>query len=434
MTHRGLIGALSSRRTLGQVTTAAFVLFATLTMVHVGYYPFAILFARRSRAARPATAGAAGPRISVIIPAYNEAATIAACLDSVIADRHRDKEIIVVDDGSTDETATVLRRYAARPRLTVLTRANGGKAAALNAGIARATGQIMVFADADGVFTPDTLTRLLEGFDSPEVGAVCGNDAPLNTHRLLPRLLALLTHVTSLVRRALSYTGCLAIVSGNIGAFRSDVVREIGGFTEGLLGEDLEITWRVRRAGYRVTFQPWAIVYAEVPWTVSGLWRQRVRWARGLVQTARLHTGMLCRPRYGPVSFYLAVNLFTSLVLPPVQLIAGAYLVAGAVGSWSGLAGLVAGAMVSLVLVDVVLALALDRSWRDLRLVYVLPAMLGYSPLLSLVAVWAVLLELRGAPSRWNKLDRAGTAPSGREQAGGAGVRRAADPLDGACR
>jgi hypothetical protein len=290
----------------------------------------------------------------------------------------------------------------------VLSQGNGGKAAALNAGIAVAAGEIMVFADADGMFGKDTIGRLLEGFDGPDVGAVCGNDAPSNVDRLLPRLLALLTHVTSLVRRALSVTNCLSIVSGNCGAFRAHVVREIGGFTDGMVGEDLEITWRVHRAGYRVTFAPQALVRSEVPVTLGGLWKQRVRWTRGLIQTARMHRDMLCRRRFGAVSYFITLNLVTSLLLPPLQLLFLASLVVAAKLSAPTLAGLVISLTVTLAIADVVASVALDRSWRDLRLLYAVAGMVVYSPLLSMVVLWALVQEAGGVPARWNKLARQG--------------------------
>jgi biofilm PGA synthesis N-glycosyltransferase PgaC len=398
------------------MTTVLIAVFSVLTLVHLAYYPLAVCFERRQRKAPagpeiqpagPEIQGAgpeiqgAQPLVSVVVPAYNEELVLAACLDSILADRYPHKEVIAVDDGSSDGTLDVLNGY--RTRIKVLTQPNAGKAAALNAGIAVASGEIMVFADADGIFTPTTITRLLEGFTSPTVGAVCGNDMPSNVNKQLPRLLALLTHVTSLVRRALSAVNCLAIVSGNIGAFRSHVVREIGGFTHGLIGEDLEITWRVHRAGYRVTFQPRSVVRAEVPDSFVPLWKQRVRWTRGLIQTALIHKDMLCRKRYGPVSYYITFTLITGLVLPPLQLVFVAAFIATSQLTWFGL-------VFSLAILDFAVAIALDKSWKDFKYLYLVPAMALYSPFLSLVVVYALWLEWRGKPAHWNKLARTGFA------------------------
>jgi cellulose synthase/poly-beta-1,6-N-acetylglucosamine synthase-like glycosyltransferase len=381
-----------------------------LGFLELAYYPLA--FAAELRRRRDPVFEALLPSVSVIVPAYNEERVITACVASIVADRYPRKEIIVVDDGSTDGTLTALRPFTHYADVTVITKANGGKAAALNAGLRYASGEICCFVDADGIFTRDTITNLLRGFRGPEVGGVCGNDEPVNLDRLQTRLLALLTHGTALARRALALIGCLTVVSGNCGAFRRRVVDEVGGFREGSLGEDLELTWRVRAAGYRVAFQPRALVYAEVPSTLAGLWRQRIRWTRGLVQTARLHRHLVGSRRHGRLGPYLVHNLVTMLAAPVLQVAAlGAALTLVAVGHSPVPASVPAVAVwlgLGVALVNVLVAVLLDRAWRDLRFLYVLPAVAAFSVFMSVVIVAAIWKEVRGAPARWNKLDRTG--------------------------
>jgi cellulose synthase/poly-beta-1,6-N-acetylglucosamine synthase-like glycosyltransferase len=354
------------------------------------------------------------PLVSVIVPGYNEAVVITGCVESILASRYLRLEVILVDDGSTDETASIMEGLAQQyDRVRFLSQANAGKGAALNCGIAAALGDILMFVDADGVFAPDTLIHMLEGFDDPKVGAVCGDDRPVNLDRLQTMMLAILSHVgTGLVRRALSLMNCLPIVSGNIGAFRSDLVRELGGFHEDTLGEDLELTWRVYKAGYRVRFQPKALVYAESPSTMGGLWRQRVRWSRGLLQTLRLHSGMLGSRRYGMFGAFLVFNAITMVLIPILQLVVLALLpflyVAGmgpvpaevlAILGWLGV-------FVSLALI--VFSVGLNRSWRDLRFLWTLPLWPFYSVFVGLALASAIVKEIRGSPARWNKLQRTG--------------------------
>ncbi|GAA1898520.1 glycosyltransferase [Asanoa iriomotensis] len=400
----------------------AVLLVVGLPLVALGYlellhYPLAVAADLRRR--RPATFDSAEPLVSVIVPAYNEERVVGGCVASILADPYPWKEVVLVDDGSTDATLDVLRSFGDRPEVTVLTRPNGGKAAALNAGLRAANGEICCFVDADGLFTGRTIAELLAGFTSASVGGVCGNDAPVNLDRLQTRLLALLTHGTALARRALALLGCLTVVSGNSGAFRRRVVDEVGGFRTGLLGEDLELTWRVRAAGHAIAFRPRALVYAECPSTLRGLWRQRIRWTRGLVQTARVHRGLVGSRRHGRLGPYLVYNLFTMLAVPPLQLLAlTAALALVAIGHsplpadapalalWFGL---------GVATLNVVAAVLLDRAWRDLRFLYVLPAVVVFSVFMSAVTVRALWLEWRNAPARWNKLDRTGvdsrTAP-----------------------
>ncbi|GAA4894177.1 glycosyltransferase family 2 protein [Tessaracoccus lubricantis] len=372
-------------------------------------HPLAVLFEFRQKTppALPVR-----PRVSVVIPAYNESVVLAGCLDSVLASGYPDLELLLVDDGSSDDTLQIMRRYEADARVTVISKANGGKGSALNAGIARATGDVFVFADADGVFTPHTIPRLLEGFRHDKVGAVCGNDLPINVESPLTALLALMTHVgTGMTRRALALVGILPIVAGNSGAFRADVVRELGGFREDTVGEDLELTWRVQFSGYDVEFAPHAKVLAEVPSTLKGLWKQRVRWQRGLIQTARIHRARFEQWPSRPVDAYLPLNLLSMLALPVLQLAALVLsVVAIAVGDlrFDGLLGMLMWAGLGLALGVSVLALILDRDWRDFRLLVFLPLWVPFSVMMSCVTVAALWHEARGTEARWNKLQRTG--------------------------
>ena len=380
-----------------------------LGLLELPYYPLAVLHERKGRRSAPS---AWRPSVSIIVPGFNEERVIANCVDSILAAGYEHQQVILVDDGSSDSTLAIMRRYEHLDEVLVRTQPNQGKAAALNTGLASATGEILFFVDADGVFSNTTVPAMLSGFDDPSVGAVCGNDEPVNLDRVQTRLLALSTHGTALVRRALAHIGLLTIVSGNIGAYRRTVIDEIGGFARDMVGEDLELTWRARRAGYQVRFCPHAMVYAEVPSTLATLWRQRVRWTRGLIQTARVHRSMLFDRRRGLLGWYLPYNLVSMLVVPVAQLAALVFVAAMvATGrspiSWQMLVGLTAfGAL--LALAGICTAIALDRAWRDLRFLLVVPVWPLFSIMMSLVVVHALALEARGAPRRWNKSERTG--------------------------
>lgn len=360
-----------------------------------------------------------GTLVSVIVPAYNEAVVLRPCVESILASRYPNLEVILVNDGSTDGTGALMRELAREhPAVTAVDQANAGKGAALNTGIARARGEILLFVDADGIFTPRTVEWLLVGFADASVGAVCGDDRPANPDRTLTKMLSVLSHLgTGMVRRTLSILHCLPIVSGNIGAFRADLVRAVGGFDEHTLGEDLELTWRVYGAGYRVAFQPRAIVYAESPSTVRGLWRQRVRWARGLLQTTWKHRRMVGNPTLGVFGVFLVFNTFTMILVPVLQLAilagvfalipAGMLLFGGTVMAVLGWIGLFYSCGLAL------LAIALNGAWRDLRYLWTIVLWPAYSTLMGAVMLVAVARELRGAPATWNKLQRTGVVTRG---------------------
>lgn len=382
-------------------------------LLTLAYYPLALAHAFRRR--RPPVFRESPPSVSVIVPAYNEEKVIGRCVESILASRYPRLELILVDDGSTDHTLEIMRRYQHLPNVIVITKPNGGKASALNTGLTQAKGEVIFFVDADGVFTPRTIPEMLAGFDSPRVGAVCGNDAPVNLDRLQPRLINIQAHVGSgFVRRALATINCLPIVSGNIGAFRRSVLMKVGPFRRGFVGEDLELTWRVHKAGYRVAFQPWAMVYAEVPSTLRALWKQRVRWARGLLQTARLHRDMFFNPRHGLFGFYLPLNFFSMVIIPLLQLVSVILLPILALMGQSpvrpNLLGLVAWTGLGMALFASVFAIALDHAWSDLKYLYVVPLWVPYSLFMDMVMLWAILLELGGVRARWHKAERTGVA------------------------
>jgi len=377
----------------------------------IPYYPLSLAFEMRK--SKQHVFNSENPFVSIVVPAYNEGKVIAHCIESILASNYSEYEVILVDDGSSDNTLEEMQRYETNSRVIVVTKKNGGKASALNMGLNLAKGEVIFFVDADGIFAPDTISKMLSGFCSEDVGAVCGNDSPVNLDKLLTQLACLQNHVgTGFVRRALSTIDCLPVVSGNIGAFRYSTLEKTGPFLEGFIGEDIELTWRVHKAGYKVVFQPLAIVHAEVPSTIMGLWKQRVRWARGLLKTAYIHRDMLFNPRYGLFAFYLPINLTSMIIIPVLQLMAIILLpillflnISPIPLGWMsilGWLGLFFAFFASL------FAIALDRARIDLKYLYVIPLWVPYSLMMDAVMLWAIILEMRGEEAKWNKLDRTG--------------------------
>jgi len=392
------------------VAGIAWMLFAVARLLLA---PFAIAEEIRDRVRRSTTPPPT-LSVSVVVPAYNEGVVLDGCVRSIIAHAPAGLEVVLVDDGSTDGTFSRMRALAAEfAEVSAMTQENAGKAAALNAGIARTSGSIVLLVDADGVFTAQTFTELLRPFADPTVAAVCGDDRPVNLDRVQTRFLAVIGHVgTGLMRRAQSFFGVLPVVSGNAGAFRRAILDAVGPLRAGCIGEDLELTWRIHRAHGRVVFAPRAVVYAESPSTLRELWRQRVRWGRGLLQTVRVHADLIGRPRYGLFGLSLVPLLVASVVLPVAQVAAlpllAITLMTGAVGVdadiWGALLWL--GLPVSAALV--LLAVCLNDAWADLRHAYALPLWPAYSMMMSAVMVAAIAGEARGRPAAWNKLVRTG--------------------------
>jgi cellulose synthase/poly-beta-1,6-N-acetylglucosamine synthase-like glycosyltransferase len=243
----------------------------------------------------PPPAAAPGMRISVLIPAYNEARVIEASVRRVLASIGVAIEVIVIDDGSGDGTAAIVARaFADDPRVRLLALANGGKARALNRGLAVATGGIVVALDADTQFEPETIARLARWFADPAIGAVAGNAKVGNRVNLVTRWQAV-EYVTAqnLERRALARLGAIMVVPGAVGAWRRAALDRVGGFPVETLAEDQDLTIAVQRAGWRIANDPEAIAWTEAPQSFRALARQRFRWAFGTLQCLWKHRAIL---------------------------------------------------------------------------------------------------------------------------------------------
>ena len=229
--------------------------------------------------------------VSVIIAAYNESKVIARTIQSILASDHKNLEIIVVDDGSLDGTyEIVLQEYGNHPLVRVLRQENTGKAGALNHGILEARNEILVCLDADTQFAPDAIRLLTRHFHDPEVGAVAGNVKVGNRNSILTHWQSIeYVYNISLSRRAYAMLNAITVVAGAAGAWRKSVVLELGGYHGDTLAEDMDLTWRVRRAERRVLNEPKAIGYTEAPEDLKGLFKQRFRWAYGSLQCLWKH-------------------------------------------------------------------------------------------------------------------------------------------------
>ncbi len=237
----------------------------------------------------------------MIVPAYNEESVVARTISGILASSYRNLEVIVVDDGSHDNTFGVLQSaFGTDPRVALIRIANGGKANALNVGLSRAKGEIIVALDADTQFNRDTIGRLVRWFADETVGAVAGNAKVGNRINMITRWQALEYIVAqNLERRALAALGTLTVVPGAVGAWRRSVLNELGGFRGDTLAEDQELTIAVQQAGYRVVFDSSAIAWTEAPATARALAKQRFRWAYGTLQCLWKYRRMTFNPRYG---------------------------------------------------------------------------------------------------------------------------------------
>jgi len=235
------------------------------------------------------------PTVSVVIPAYNEERVIAASVARVLASDYPALHVIVADDGSRDGTSAAVRAaFGTDPRVTLLTLANGGKAAALNRALRDAAGEVVIALDADTQFEAETIRRLVRWFADPRIGAVAGDARVGNRVNLVTRWQAI-EYITAqnLERRALAGFDAITVVPGAVGAWRRAALDAVGGYPEDTLAEDQDLTIAVQRAGWRVTYDPRAVAWTEAPESFRALAKQRYRWAFGTLQCLWKHRGVL---------------------------------------------------------------------------------------------------------------------------------------------
>ncbi len=249
---------------------------------------------------RIAPEGEAGPPVSVLIPCFNEGPNLAETLQAALSLRWSDWEVIAINDGSSDDTGRQLEAWAAthrRLRVVHLAR-NQGKALALHAGALLARHELLVCIDGDALLDPHAVGWLVRHFAADgRLAAVTGNPRIRNRSTLLGRLqVGEFSMIVGLIKRAQSLLGGLFCVSGVIGCFRRTALHQVGYWDPSRLTEDIDITWRLQRAGWRVRYEPHALVWILMPETLGGLWRQRRRWAEGGLQVLAANLDLLRRP------------------------------------------------------------------------------------------------------------------------------------------
>ena len=273
------------------------------------------------------------PRVAVLIPAYNEEKVIARTIRSVLMSNYKNLRVIVIDDGSRDETYRIATEtYAAEiaeGRLTVLTKPNAGKAEALNYALEFVDEEIYVGIDADGVIAHDAISRMVCHFANPDIGAVAGNAKVGNRVNLWTRWQAL-EYITSqnFERRALDLFDVVMVVPGAIGAWRTAAVKAGGLYHPDTVAEDADLTMNLLEQGYAVIYEDQALAFTEAPVSASGLARQRFRWSFGILQAVFKHK-LAIRRRRAMGLFALPNIVIFQILLPLVSPLIDLMFVAG---------------------------------------------------------------------------------------------------------
>ncbi len=236
------------------------------------------------------------PRVSVIVPAWNEEVGLIRTIETILTSTHKNLEIVVINDGSTDNSDTLMkgfikeykkRHHSPLEKINIVYKykQNEGKGKALNDGIKISTGEIIISIDADCILLPDTISNFVKYFEDPKIMAAVGNVKIGNQDTILGTLQYLEFLFSFYFKKADSLFNTIYIIGGAAGAFRRSVFEQIGVYSDRNITEDIDLSVRIQKAGMPIVYASRAIVYTEAATTFKGLAAQRLRWKRGRFQT-----------------------------------------------------------------------------------------------------------------------------------------------------
>lgn len=356
---------------------------------------------------------ALAPPVTIIVPAYNEEAVIQPAIRSLLEMDYPAYEILVVDDGSTDATyeraAELEGRYGG-VSVRVVSKANAGKANALNTGIALARTPFVLCMDGDSRLGADTLRAAMRHFTDPRVGAVAGNVKVVNRNNLWTRMQALeYIEGLNMARRAQGFMRVVNIIPGPIGIFRRDALTAVGGYDADTFAEDADLTLKLMTAGWHIVYEDRAIAWTEAPEALLDLIKQRYRWTRGILQALRKRTRFLVSPAGGAtVMISLQAMLFEAIIWPLVNIVGNLFFVLAALSA--NQASFVLYWWLLLTLLDVAAALhTVAMEEEDLSLVpYAVAYRFFFIVFIDVAKLFATVEEFANVRMSWGKLERAG--------------------------
>ncbi len=408
---------------------------ATFLFNYVFYYPFFMaylwmaggiahyLYFEASGAGKKRTPPVlrSHPKVSIVVPCYNEEYAVREVIDSLLRLNYPDYEVIAIDDGSTDDTGTILDGLALRhPQLRVVHQdGNQGKAIGLITGTTLAKGDFILGLDGDAMLDRDAISWLLRPMlQSADVGAVTGNPRIRTRTTLLGRMqVGEFSSTIGLIKRTQQLFSRLFTVSGVVVMFRKEALLDVGLWSPDMLTEDIDISWKLQLSGWALRFEPRALCWILMPETVRGLFRQRLRWAMGGVQALQKYSVAVLKPknwRMWPIwaeylaSVLWAYAMFTVLVLS----VAERYFDLGGVWQVSFLPawhGMLLGISCML---QMLVSLWIDRRYDVNLLRYFLwsswypAAFWMINMITAVIAVPAVLLRPQGRRAVWSSPDR----------------------------
>ena len=392
------------------------VLVFVFTMLIITRYLLLIFFSILQTIRRSADEGFKHSKkdiVSIIVPCYNEEEVIIPSLKAVINQTYQNIEILVIDDGSTDRTYTLAKRFEfdnGIRSLKVLSKENGGKSRALNYAIQRAKGNLICSVDADSKLDSKAIELLVHHFANPQIAAVAGSINVINTDTFITKLQALeYIQGLNMVKNGQAFLKLVNIIPGPLGMFRKSAMEQVGYYSHDTFAEDCDITLSLIAHGYKIDFEPDAVAYTEAPEDLLDLLKQRYRWTRGILQAIKKNKNFLWNPiKNPPISFVMWYMLFESVFWPFMQIWGDLFMIFLAISSgtsqllffwWLMFTVLdVAGAVYCLLITKEPLSLAFYSTIYRLAFIGVI----------NIAKIFATIEEWFNIEMGWGKLERKG--------------------------
>lgn len=387
-------------------------------LVHAGFFERGADFRQDPLAA---LAPGEHPLVTVVVPCFNEEPHVAEVIEQLMQSRYPNFEVIAINDGSSDRTGAVLDALVPHhARLRVIHNLkNQGKAVSLNTACQLAGGEYILGVDGDALVDPYAIGWMLAPMlQSEHIGAVTGNPRIRTRTSLLGRMqVGEFSSIIGLIKRTQQLIGPLFTLSGVLAMFRRRAVIDAGFWSPDVMTEDIDMSWKLQLRGWRLRFEPRALCWILMPETLWGLWRQRLRWAMGGIQTMLRYSAQVLRPahwRLWPIyleymvsvlwAYAMVFALAMALLAPALPVHSGWR--AGLALEWQGLLlGLTC-------MLQMLTSLWVDRHYdRDLLRYYASAiwypiAFWTITMAATFIAVPKVLLRRRGARAVWTSPDR----------------------------
>jgi cellulose synthase/poly-beta-1,6-N-acetylglucosamine synthase-like glycosyltransferase len=257
--------------------------------------------------------------LTVIVPAYNEQACLSYTLESLVNQKILPRQVIVVDDGSTDNTGKIAQSFGVK--VVRPPKGTGSKAGAQNFGLQFVKTALVMVIDADTSLDPEAIQKLMPAFRDPAVAAACGFVLPKNVRTIWERGRYIeYLFAFSFYKQIQDYYGKPLISSGCLSMYRTPYLKQAGGWQTRTMAEDMDLTWSLYKLGYHVRFVPEALCYPIEPNSLSMMHKQLKRWSAAYLQNVRLHGRDITKIPF--LFTAMAVSLTDALLSATIYLIA----------------------------------------------------------------------------------------------------------------